>query len=319
MLGDIYVRTKPEQKNQKPDNAAIHTVPAQIKLTPFFSIIIPLYNSALSLKDSLNSILTQSFKNYEIIFIDGGSSDNTLQIISDFENLNNTLLIKLLSGYDNGIYDAMNKGIGLASGKWLYFMGGDDTLYRADVLNEVYKELQKENVDLIYGNVYGVFSKTKYVYDTLSKVLSTGLHHQSAFYKTILFTDLGKYDLNFKIAADYHFTLKVFLNDSYKKKYINKDIAYYGEGGYSSQNFDYKFFSGHYRNLAIHNGIDKIEDPEKCLNDSIYCCLYLAKEKKELGHAWSNLFYYLTHVNGIDAFFKVKTFFRMLMWTLKSR
>ena len=270
----------------------------------------------MSLKDTLDSILMQSFKDYEIIFIDGGSSDNTLPIVSDFENLNNNVRIKLLSAPDQGIYDAMNKGIRLASGKWLYFMGGDDRFYSSDVLNGIYEELNKENVDLIYGNVYGISSKTKYAYDTISKVLSTGIHHQSVFYKMSLFDDLGKYDLKFKTAADYHFTLKVFLNEAYKTKYVNMDIAIYGEAGFSSQNFDYLFYSYHYKFLAVNDGIRKIETPQKCLEVSIYCCLYLAKEKKNILFAWKNLLFYITGKNTYSILLRTKTAARMMMWNV---
>ena len=287
-------------------------------MTPFFSIIIPVCNSGLSLQKTIDSISTQTFKNYEVVFIDGVSSDNTLQIISAFDHTNDAQPIKLKSEYDKGIYDAMNKGIDLATGKWLYFLGSDDIFYSDSVLAEIYCEIKKDNSDLIYGNVSGVTSKTKYVYDTLSKVLSTGIHHQSIFYKSSLLNQLGKYDLKFKIAADYHLTLKVFLNKAYIKRYVNKDIAYYGEDGFSSKNYDYPFFSSHYKILANQGGIEKIGNPKECLDKSIYCCFYLAKEKKKLRIAWSNLLYYVTHSNGETLHFRVKTLLRMLIWSFKT-
>ncbi|CAN5268942.1 hypothetical protein BH09BAC6_BH09BAC6_01430 [soil metagenome] len=288
-------------------------------LTPVFSIIIPVFNSAQSLTDNLQSIAAQNFKEYEIIFVDGASTDNTVQRIADFQNLNSDIKIKLLSAPDRGIYDAMNKGINLAEGEWLYFMGCDDRLYSPVVLSAIHREIEKENADLVYGNVLGITSKIKYVYDTVSKVLSTGIHHQSIFYKARLFKELGKYELNFKIAADYHFTLKVFLNRRYVTRYINQDIAWYGEGGYSSKNFDYKFYSGHYRMLASNNAIGKIDEPEKCLENSVYCCLYLAKEKKDLRFAWRNLLYYTLRLKGPDVSFSIKTITRMVMWSLKPK
>lgn len=291
--------------------------PTGNKLAPLISIVIPLYNSAASLQYCLNSILNQSFRNYEIVFIDGLSTDNTLQIIADFGKRNRDIRVKVVSEPDKGIYDAMNKGIGLASGEWIYFMGSDDTFYSARVLADICQEIKKEKTDLLYGNVYGATSNKGYIYDTLSKALTTGIHHQSVFYKSSLFKQLGNYDLKFKIAADYDFTLKVILGENYRTKYINQDIAYYGEGGYSSKNFDFKFFSGHYKILASQNGISKLEDPKKCLENSIYCCLYLAKEKKNFGFAWVNLWYYLTNVKELALSFRIRTFFRMLMWSIK--
>ncbi len=284
---------------------------------PYFSIIIPLYNCANTLNNTLQSISAQTFDDYELVLVDGGSTDDTLRIITDFKNANSPIKTKLLSEPDKGIYDAMNKGVDMAAGQRLYFMGGDDRFRGPDVLAAIMKALEQEDADLIYGNVEGISSKINYKYDTESKVLSKGIHHQSAFYKSSLFQQIGKYDLRFPIAADYHFTLKVFLNDHYRKRYVDLNIALYGEGGYSSQQFDYKFFSGHYRMLAAYNGTAKLADPQECLDNSIYCCLYLAGKKKELAYAWSNLLYYLTCKTKPHGVYKAKIFLRMLMWTLK--
>jgi|GEM_PF-745985 glycosyltransferase involved in cell wall biosynthesis len=282
----------------------------------FFSIIIPLFNSENTLAENLRSIAAQTFTNYEIIFTDNASTDETLKIVSDFQAANKHIRLKLSSEPDRGIYDAMNKGVALAEGQWLYFMGSDDRFYSPSVLSLVDAEIAKEYADLVYGNVQGISSNIRYVYDTLPKVLATGIHHQSVFYRSLLFRDLGGYDLRYKIASDYHFTLKVFLNSRYITRYADLDIAYYGEGGYSARHFDYKLFSGHYRLLAKGHKIEALENPEKCLHDSIYCCLYLAGEKQSLVTAWSNLLYYITTVKRLHLSFRLKTFVRMLMWTV---
>ncbi len=101
------------------------------------SIIIPCLNQIELLKDCLKSISEQSFDSYEIIVIDGNSSDGTkmfLKVVSDS--------IRALSEPDKGIYDAMNKGIKLAHGQWLYFMGVDDRFYDNDVLKSFYSQLK---------------------------------------------------------------------------------------------------------------------------------------------------------------------------------
>ncbi|WP_428328413.1 glycosyltransferase family 2 protein [Mucilaginibacter sp.] len=285
-------------------------------MTPFFSIIIPLYNSEGTLNDTIHSILMQDEKDYELVFVDGASTDNTLQIIADLQKSNPEVRIKILSERDNGIYDAMNKGLDLAKGSWFYFMGSDDRLHSPAVLSDIQREINKTDTDLIYGNVYGISSDTRYVYDTLSKVLSTGIHHQSIFYKASLFNEFGKYDLRFKTAADYHFTLKVFLNDSFKKRYLDMDIAAYGESGFSSQNYDHTFYSYQYKMLAQNNGIAKIDEPKRCLDTSVYCCLYMAKDKVNILFAWQNLLYYVTGQNPFTIGFRIKTIARMLMWSL---
>lgn len=283
----------------------------------FFSIVIPVYNSGQVLEGCLKSILCQSWTDYEIIFADGASTDHTLAVIHDFQTANKQLRIKIFSKPDKGIYDAMNKAVAVARGRWLYFMGSDDRFHSPSVLRAVAGEIVKEPVDLIYGNVEGITSKTRYVYDSLAKVLAVGIHHQSAFYRATLFEELGEYDLNFEIASDYHFTLKIFLNKRYITKYFDMDIAYYGETGYSSHHFDYKLFSGHYRLIAAGGRVADLDDPQKCLNNSIYCCLYLAGQKRHLGTAWSNLLYYLAAVKQLKLSYRLRTALRMLMWTVK--
>lgn len=283
----------------------------------FFSIIIPVYNSATTLSENLKSIANQSYADYEIVFVDGGSTDETVEIIHHFKTENGQIRTRVLLGPDKGIYDAMNKGLDLALGEWLYFMGCDDRFCSPSVLAQVASEIEKEDLDLVYGNVEGAVSGARYIYDTLSKVLSVGIHHQSVFYRRSLFTELGKYELKFKIASDYHFTLKVFLNNRYKTKYVDLDIAYYGEDGYSSRHFDYKLFSGHYRLLARAHQIGELEDQQKCLNDSVYYCLHLALRKRSLDTAWSNLLYYIFTVKHFGLADRLKIAYAMLARTIR--
>jgi len=283
----------------------------------FFSIVIPVYNSAGTLAENLKSIADQSYVDFEIVFVDGGSTDETLKIIHHFEIEKGHIRTRLLSEPDKGIYDAMNKGLDLAQGEWVYFMGCDDRFCSLSILAQVASEIANEDLDLVYGNVEGAVSGIRYIYNTLSKVLSVGIHHQSVFYRRSLFNELGKYDLRFKIASDYHFTLKVFLSNRYKTKYIDLDIAYYGEDGYSSRHFDYKLFSGHYRLLAKAHQIGELEDQQKCLNDSVYYCLHLALRKRSLPTAWSNLLYYIFTAKHLSLLDKIKTVYAMLARTLR--
>lgn len=282
----------------------------------FFSIIMPLFNSGKTLQQTLDSISSQSFKNIELVFVDGGSADDTQLIVSNFRKTGQAA-VQFISEPDKGIYDAMNKGIDLATGEWLYFIGGDDTLADASVLQKVYDAIGDQNIDLIYGNVTGMASGIKYADDTLSKVLSRGIHHQGVFYKREVFNYTGNYQLNFKVAADYHLTLKVFCNPIFSTQYVNTNIACFGEAGLSSTMYDYRFFSYHYRFLAQHNAADKLEDKLACLNQSVYCCLYLAKEKQSMSFAWSNILYYITRPNPLSIVQRCKTFFNMLSWTIK--
>jgi glycosyltransferase involved in cell wall biosynthesis len=283
---------------------------------PFFSIIMPLFNSGKTLRQTLDSIRNQSFKDIELVFVDGGSADDTQLIVSNFRK-SGQAEVQFISEPDKGIYDAMNKGIDMAKGEWLYFIGGDDTLADAEVLQKVYYAIGNQNIDLVYGNVTGIASGTKYVDDTINKVLSRGIHHQGVFYRREVFNYTGKYQLNFKVAADYHLTLKVFCNPIFTTQYIDTNIAYFGEAGLSSTMYDYRFFSYHYRFLAQHKATDNLTDELACLNQSVYCCLYLAKQKQYMSFAWSNLLYYITRPNPLSIVQRFKTLFNMLSWTIK--
>jgi glycosyltransferase involved in cell wall biosynthesis len=278
---------------------------------------MPLYNSGKTLKQTLDSIACQTFKNYEVVFVDGGSADNSLQLIGNFKKAYPAIAVRLILGPDKGIYDAMNKGIDAAAGEWLYFMGGDDSLCTPLVLTEVCKAIKQDTADLIYGNVVGAVSKIKYADDNVSKVLSRGIHHQGIFYRRHLFNFTGKYSLDFKVAADYHLTLKAFCNGAFKTKYIDTDIASFGENGLSSKAYDYRFFSYHYRFLAVNKAVGKIDDALKCLETSVYCCLYLARRKQDRRFAWSIALYYITTPNQLGFLTRVKTLLRMAYWSLK--
>jgi glycosyltransferase involved in cell wall biosynthesis len=284
---------------------------------PFFSIIIPTYNSAECLQKAIDSIISQKFSDYEIVLVDGVSKDHTIQIIEDAKTAYPGK-INYISEHDKGIYDAMNKSIALAKGDWVYFMGSDDTLFSNDILDNIYKEIQKEPVDLIYGNVVGEGSLKHYVHDSMSTILSKGIHHQSIFYKRSVFDTVGEYDPFFKVSADYLLTLKIFCDPKFKTKYIDQDIACFGEGGLSSRTFDYTLLSYHYKFLAQHNLLSRIDNPAECLDTSIYCSFYIARQKKNVTFAWKNILYYVFAANPLDLKFRVKTFLRMLQWTFKS-
>jgi len=283
---------------------------------PFFSIIIPTYNSGDCLKKAIDSITSQTFSDYEIVFVDGASKDNTIPLIEGTKT-SYPGKVNYISEPDKGIYDAMNKSISLAKGEWVYFMGSDDTFYSNGVLERIYNEIQKEPVDMIYGNVTGEGSGKHYVHNSLSEILSKGIHHQSIFYKRGVFEFTGKYDLFFKVSADYHLTLKIFAEPKFKTRYVDVEIAKFGEGGLSSRTFDYTLLSCHYKLLMQHQLLSKVEKPEECLDTSIYCSFHLLREKKNMSFAWKNLVYYATNHTQMNITSRLKTLLRTVYWTVK--
>jgi glycosyltransferase involved in cell wall biosynthesis len=204
---------------------------------PYFSIIVPTYNSEKTLAVCMNSVMNQSFTDFEVLIIDAVSKDKTLEIAHGF----NDSRIQITSEPDVGIYDAMNKGIRLAKGKWLYFLGSDDFLYDTTVLEIVYKKNREESLDIVYGNVNAIDC----IYDgpfDFSKIQSKNICHQSIFYSKKLLIELGGYDLKYKVCSDYDLNLKWFFNKKYKAAYIDKIIANYTSNGFSCDNYDRKFY-----------------------------------------------------------------------------
>lgn len=203
---------------------------------PFFSIIIPTYNSEKTLKQTLESIISQKFKGYEILILDGGSTDGTLLVPNQFSQAR----IFVFEGPDLGTYDAMNKGIRLAKGEWLYFLGSDDVLYNEIVLEEIFKEIQYTAIPVIYGNVKilgnpgwardgeiyaGKFSK--------NRMLKKAICHQAIFYKReFLLSNNLLFDLRYPVSADWQFNLRCRRLTSFK--YVDQIVAVFTAGGIST-------------------------------------------------------------------------------------
>jgi glycosyltransferase involved in cell wall biosynthesis len=200
---------------------------------PFFTIIIPTFNSEKKLQNALNSILQQTFSDFEILIIDGLSRDNTVNIIK--ENANKDKRIRFVSEKDNGIYDAMNKGITLAKSDWIYFLGSDDHLFNDKVLHAVFGNLKNNDCDMLYGNVCGVAFKGKYdgEFDE-EKLLKKNISHQAIFYNKHIFSKIGNFNTRYRTHADWDLNISCFENSSIKAKYIDLLIAEFAVGGASS-------------------------------------------------------------------------------------
>src|ERR1700757_2325371 len=116
-----------------------------------FSIIVPTLNAATTLRACLDSVARQTCGDFELVLVDGGSTDGTSDIANSFApSLGARLVIDC--GTDQGVYDAMNRGVGLATGAWLLFLGADDTLYESDTLARVAAFIgEHEPSHLVYG------------------------------------------------------------------------------------------------------------------------------------------------------------------------
>ena len=205
-------------------------------MNPKVSIIIATFNSEKTIHLALNSVINQTFTNWECIIIDGLSTDNTINIVTEFEKSNPN--IWHISEKDNGIYDAMNKGVANAKGEWIYVLGSDDEL----IPNGIELLIKySDGYDLIYGNFIGIYPSGK-TYTGISLPLSKmpkvmPASHQAMIMKKDLIVSCGGFDLTFRSRADNNLVVKAFMR-GYKFKRINEFISKVRLDGYSSKRWD---------------------------------------------------------------------------------
>ncbi|MBR3040956.1 MAG: glycosyltransferase [Lachnospiraceae bacterium] len=199
-----------------------------------FSIIVVVYNDLYNLKITCKSIIKQEFDNYELLIVDGNSTDGTQMFLQRLSAKNNH--VRYLSEPDKGIYDAMNKGVLHAKGDYIVFLGAGDRFFNNHILCEI-EELLNSGVDVLYGRCVVTSGKKRgqLIGDRLSFLnilLDRGVAHQSVFARKNI---LRKYpfNLNYKAVADQDFMLKV-RRKGYLLKYIDKVICYYDGMGFSS-------------------------------------------------------------------------------------
>ncbi|TQI71933.1 glycosyltransferase [Gramella sp. Hel_I_59] len=204
------------------------------------TIITATYNSADNIFTAMKSIATQSYLNIEWVVIDGGSSDKTLDIIKG----NYSRELKIISEKDQGIYDALNKGIKLASGDIIGFVHSDDFLASPEIISEMVQTFRDRKVDGVYGDLEYVsksdtskrirFWKSEQFF---SKLLRKGWMpaHPTLFLRSEVYQKHGHFNLKYRIAADYDFILRVFSDSSLSFKYIPEVLTKMRVGGASNR------------------------------------------------------------------------------------
>ena len=195
------------------------------KSNPLVSIIVVTFNAGNYLKDCLDSILGQQFKNLEIIIKDGGSTDDTPSIVKAYEKH----IAIYESTPDAGIYDAMNRAIKLAHGKWLYFLGADDRLESG--FSAMCNLLKDENT-IYYGDCItdeGFFGGKFSAY----KLTKSFMCQQAIFYPAVVFEKYN-YDVRYPVYSDLALNIKCWGDIEIKKQYYALTIAWYNLTGFSS-------------------------------------------------------------------------------------
>lgn len=209
---------------------------------PKISIITPTLNSEKDLEACVLSVAGQTYENKEHLIIDGKSTDNTIDIIKKYAEKYPHL--RWISEKDGGIYEAMNKGVDMAGGEWVYFLGSDDVFFDNNVLESLFNNQTLNDLDLVYGNVLWGNTGDLYAgkFSTL-KLMQKNICHQAIFLKKELFKKIGNFDTKYKALADYVFNIKWFSDESIKYKYIKNIIAKYNPCGHSSSHKDIEFLS----------------------------------------------------------------------------
>ncbi|ADE35629.1 glycosyltransferase family 2 protein [Methanohalophilus mahii] len=198
---------------------------------PLISIVTVCLNSETYLKRTIESILNQSYTNIEYIIIDGGSTDGTIATIKKYEDS----ITKWVSEPDDGIYDAMNKGIAMSKGEIIYFLNSGDYLYDKSVLYRVATHFLNPRVMGVYGNVEIKDDRgNKRIRGSevnYNNLLYKRICHQALFVRKKLFNELGEFSTYLKLSSDHEFIVKCIKQYKENFVYFNETIAFYMSGG----------------------------------------------------------------------------------------
>ena len=200
------------------------------------SIITVVFNNEATISTAIESVLNQTYKNIEYIIIDGQSTDATMKIVNKYASS----IDKIISEPDKGIYDAMNKGILLATGDVIGILNSDDVYADNHVLRDVMLEFNDPKIDMVYGDL--VYVKNTDLNLVVIKWKSEHYYpqffedghvppHPSLFLRKKVYDVVGLFNQGMRLAADYEFMLRVFKLHNYKSKYINKLLVKMRLGG----------------------------------------------------------------------------------------
>ncbi len=174
---------------------------------PKITVVTVCYNAASIIEETILSVISQSYKDIEYIIIDGKSTDNTLDIIKKYEPHISTFI----SESDKGIYDAMNKGLRLATGEWISFINTGDKYYNDHVLEDIFSK-PVEQLNIIYGDTEFIRENGRFIEKSFEpKWLERNMPtcHQSFFVRTTLAKNIG-FDTRYKYASDYNMIYNIF-------------------------------------------------------------------------------------------------------------
>ena len=252
------------------------------------SIITINRNNATGLEKTMRSVAAQAGKDFEYIVVDGASTDESVKVIRSFEASFGDRL-KWISEPDKGIYNAMNKGIGMASGDYLQFLNSGDSLVSDNVTMRMTEALKDNDYpSVLYGNMLKDMPDGKVMRDKgfAGKSISflgfyTGsLNHPSSYIKRSLFDEYGRYDENLKIVSDWKWFLQSIVFGGEKPAYADIDVTLFDMNGISEKN---KALDKAERRRVLNELI-----PSTILADYDRWALPISRMKRLERHPWAN-------------------------------
>lgn len=227
---------------------------------PKLSIITINYNDGNGLERTIQSVVSQTVTDYEFIVIDGGSNDNSLNVIKKYSDKINSWI----SEKDKGIYDAQNKGVLKATGDYLIFLNADDSFFDKDVVEKFYSFLKTNNEKIIYGNsnYINLGGKSSVLMHPqkldLNFWYANTLNHQAIFFHNTLFKKYGNFNIEYKFASDFEFLFKVYINEPSEFVYFNETVCNYDNTGLTSKDENHKYILKERKEILL-NYISKKE------------------------------------------------------------
>ena len=203
---------------------------------PLISVVTVAYNAVTTIEKTILSVINQTYPNVEYIIIDGGSTDGTVEIIKKYANK----LAYWVSEPDNGIYDAMNKGLEYVTGDYVLFLGADDHLISYSVIEQVCNKILLYNEEKVfYGDVFRPILNDIYCNRfTKIKLAVKNIPHQGVFYPRCVYKRY-KYDLKYDLFADYYYNISLFSRIGFE--YLGLTISYFNDLGSSARLKDLNF------------------------------------------------------------------------------
>ena len=206
------------------------------------SIITATFNSGATLRDTIQTVLTQTYRDIEYIVIDGNSRDNTLEIVREFEPYFDGRM-RWISEPDNGIYDAMNKGIRMATGDIIGILNSDDFYNDENVLADIVNAFGCKKTDCVYGNLVFVDSAKpdKIVRRWIGSQYTPGAFlkgwhpaHPTFYAKRVWFEKLGVFGTSFNVSADFELMLRFLEKQGLSNSYLDRCFVKMRQGGEST-------------------------------------------------------------------------------------